>query len=88
MRLSILSAWSSTSELPLEDGRLPGPEAVESYPLSKSDALSPSIERANRFRNGPVEVCLGYQRVGLSECVWRTGRCGGMCGSGLFAVML
>ena len=25
---------SSTSELPLEDGGLPGPEAVESYPLS------------------------------------------------------
>jgi hypothetical protein len=26
MRLSILSAWSSTSELPLEDGGLPGPD--------------------------------------------------------------
>ena len=76
MRLSILSAWSSTSELPLEDGGLPGPEAVESYPLSYGDALSPSIERADRFRNGPVGGVLGLfglpagrlKRVRLEDC--------------------
>ena len=65
MRLSILLAWSPTSELPLEDGGLPGPEAVESYPLSKGDALSPSIERANRFRNGPAGR---FKRVRLEDC--------------------
>ena len=78
MRMSILSAWSSTSELPLEDGGLPGPEAVESYPLSYGDAVSSSVERADLFRNGAVGGVLGLlglvgrlKRVRLEGCSLR-----------------